>query len=190
VAGSAAPPGHGPDAACRSCCFPALGRTPPPPRPARSAVSHPHRATAAPSLRRSLRRRATAATHKVEGYHGLSQWLGFGTAASSRTTTCRAGGGERFNALLTNVVIFRTGPHMLTQAAHRAPRARERRGVAPMWRRRASLGRILLHAERDRVLEPLVQCRRHHPPGSRVPGTQSVLLGDDRSSADDGERSF
>ncbi|MFH8224618.1 Tn3 family transposase [Streptomyces sp. NPDC018057] len=54
-----------------------------------------------------LRRRVTAATNKVEAFNGVSQWLGFGNrGVIADTDPVEQEKAMRFNALLTNAVIF------------------------------------------------------------------------------------
>ncbi|WP_180931191.1 Tn3 family transposase [Streptomyces sp. AJS327] len=54
-----------------------------------------------------LRRRVTAATNKVEGFNGFSQWLGFGNqGVIADDDPVEQEKAMKFNALLTNAVIF------------------------------------------------------------------------------------
>jgi Tn3 transposase DDE domain-containing protein len=54
-----------------------------------------------------LRRRVTAATNKVEAFNGFSQWLGFGNrGVIADNDPVEQEKAMKFNALLTNAVIF------------------------------------------------------------------------------------
>ncbi|MGW8760885.1 Tn3 family transposase [Streptomyces sp. NPDC055815] len=54
-----------------------------------------------------LRRRVTAATNKVEAFNGFSQWLGFGDCGViADNDPVEQEKAMKFNALLTNAVIF------------------------------------------------------------------------------------
>ncbi len=54
-----------------------------------------------------LRRRVTAATNKVESFNRFSQWIGFGNrGVIADNDPVEQGKAMKFNALLTNAVIF------------------------------------------------------------------------------------
>ncbi|MFI6061809.1 Tn3 family transposase [Streptomyces sp. NPDC051286] len=54
-----------------------------------------------------LRRRVTAATNKVEAFNGFSQWLGFGNrGVIADNDPVEQEKAMKFNALLTNTVVF------------------------------------------------------------------------------------
>ena len=54
-----------------------------------------------------LRRRVTAATHKVEAFNGFSQWIGFGSGGViTDNDPVEQEKTAKFAALLTNAVIF------------------------------------------------------------------------------------
>ncbi|MFD7288493.1 Tn3 family transposase [Streptomyces sp. NPDC059863] len=54
-----------------------------------------------------MRRRVTAATNKVEAFNGFSQWIGFGNGGViTDNDPVEQEKTAKFNALLTNAVIF------------------------------------------------------------------------------------
>jgi hypothetical protein len=58
-----------------------------------------------------LRRRVTAATNKVESFNRFSQWVGFGNqGVLADNDPIEQEKAMKFNALLTNAVIFHNAP--------------------------------------------------------------------------------
>ncbi|MFI9237050.1 Tn3 family transposase [Streptomyces sp. NPDC053079] len=59
----------------------------------------------------ALRRRVTAATNKTEAFNGFSQWIGFGNrGVIADNDPVEQEKAMKFNALLTNAVIFHNAP--------------------------------------------------------------------------------